>query len=74
MKILYLCTFYHRALLFRQQMDALIARGHDVRAFSSAEYGEGIAEKFKPIMDDRVKHFECWNRLDRIFFFRGSGR
>ena len=69
MKILYLCTFYHRALLFRQQMDALIARGHDVRAFSSAEYGEGIAEKFKPIMDDRVKHFECWNRLDRIFFF-----
>ncbi|MGN0152016.1 MAG: glycosyltransferase family 4 protein [Wujia sp.] len=69
MRILYLCTFYHRALLFRQQMDALTERGHYVRAFSSAKYGEGIADKFKPIMDDMVVHRECWNKLDRILFF-----
>lgn len=69
MKILYLCTFYHRALLFRQQMDALIAKGHEVRVFSSAQYGEGIAEKFRPIMDDKVVHYECWNKWDRLFFF-----
>ena len=69
MKILYLCTFYHRALLFRQQMDALIAKGHEVRVFSSAQYGEGIAEKFRPIMDSMVVHCECWNKWDRVFFF-----
>lgn len=69
MRILYFCTFYHRALLFRQQMDALNERGHYVRAFSSAQYGEGIADKFKPIMDDKVKHFECWNKYDRMLFF-----
>lgn len=69
MKILFFCTFYHRALLFRQQMDALNERGHYVRAFSSAQYGEGIADKFKPIMDDKVKHFECWNKYDRMLFF-----
>lgn len=69
MRILYLCTFYHRALLFRQQMDALTARGNDVRAFNSAQFGEGIADKFKPIMDDKVVHCECWNKLDRMLFF-----
>ena len=69
MKILYFCTFYHRALLFRQQMDALNERGHYVRAFSTAQYGEGIADKFKPIMDDKVRHFECWNKYDRMLFF-----
>lgn len=69
MRILYLCTFYHRALLFRQQMDALIARGHQVKVFSSAQYGEGIAEKFRPIMDEQVVHCECWGKWDRILFF-----
>ena len=69
MNILYLCTFYHRALLFRQQMDSLIKRGHNIRAFSSAKYGEGIAEKFRPIMDELVVHKECWNKYDRMLFF-----
>lgn len=69
MKILFLCTFYHRALFFRQQMDALNARGHEVRAFNSARYGEGVAPKFQPIMDDMVVHTECWNKYDRLFFF-----
>ena len=67
MKILYLCTFYHRALLFRQQMDTLIKRGHEVKVFSSAQHGEGIAEKFLPIMDDQVVHCECWNKWDPVF-------
>ena len=69
MKILFFCTFYHRALLFRQQMDSLMQRGHYVRAFSSAKYGEGVADKFKPIMDDKVVHKECWNSIDRTLFF-----
>lgn len=69
MKILFLCTFYHRALFFRQQMDALNARGHEIRAFNSARYGEGVAPKFIPIMDDMVVHTECWNKYDRLFFF-----
>lgn len=69
MRILYLCTFYHRAMLFRTQMDALIKRGHDVLAFNSAQYGDSVAEKFEPIMDELVKHTECWNKLDRQLFF-----
>lgn len=69
MRILFFCSFYHRALLFRQQMDALNARGHYVRAFNSAQYGEGVEDKFKPIMDDMVRHYECWNKLDRLLFF-----
>lgn len=69
MRILFFCTFYHRAMLFRQQMDALISRGHDVVAFNTARYGEGIAEKFRPLMDEKVVHVECWNKLDRMLFF-----
>lgn len=69
MRLLSLCTFYHRALLFRQQMDAIQKRGHYVRAFNSAQKGEGIAEKFVPIMDSEVVHCECWNEMDRLFFF-----
>lgn len=69
MKILFLCTFYHRALVFRQQMDALEERGHYVRAFNSAKYKEGIDEKFLPIMDNKVVHVECWNNMDRVMFF-----
>lgn len=69
MNILYLCTFYHRAMLFRQQMDSLIAKGHSVRVFNSAQYGEGIAEKFQPLMDNLVVHKECWNKFDRMLFF-----
>ncbi len=69
MKILFFCTFYHRALLFRQQMDSLERKGHYVRAFNSAQYGEKITDKFKPIMDEKVVHIECWNSLDRLLFF-----
>lgn len=69
MKILFFCTFYHRALLFRQQMDSLEKRGHYVRAFSTAPYGEGVADKFKPIMDDKVVHVECWKPIDRTLFY-----
>ena len=69
MKILYLCTFYHRAMLFRQQMDAMTRRGFTVKAFNTAQYGEGIAKKFLPIMDGEVIHLECWSRLDRLLFF-----
>jgi glycosyltransferase involved in cell wall biosynthesis len=69
MKILFLCTFYHRAMLFRQQMDALISRGNDIAAFNSTNYGDNVPERFIPIMDDLVTHVECWNKYDRMLFF-----
>ena len=69
MKILFLCTFYHTALLFRQQMDMLEKEGFDVLAFNSTYYGDEIKEKFIPIMDDKVVHVECWNKIDRLLFF-----
>lgn len=56
-------------MLFRQQMNLLAKREITVKAFNTAEYGDGIAEKFLPIMDSEVKHFECWNKCDRVLFF-----
>jgi len=50
-------------------MDALAIRGHQVKAFNSAKFGEGVAEKFQPIMDEKVIHVECWNKIDRLLFF-----
>ncbi len=69
MKVLFLCTYYHTALIFRQQMDALAAYGMDVLAFNSARKGEPIAPKFVPIMDDRVVHSECWGPVDRALYY-----
>lgn len=69
MKILYLCTYFHEALLYRQQMDWLINQGHIVKVFNSTKYGTNIQEKFKNVFDDNVKHVECWNKFDRYLFF-----
>lgn len=69
MKILYLCTYFHQALLYRQQMDGLISKGHSVKVFNSARIGEGIEEKFIGVIDDNVYHVECWKPLDRMLFF-----
>ena len=70
MKILYLCTYYHRAMIFRNSMDCLMARGHELMAFNAVARGsEEISETYKKIMDDKVVHSECFNRYDRYFFF-----
>lgn len=56
MKILYVCTFYHGALIFRDSMDALIRRGHEVLAFNAALKGSVIAPKYESVMDEKVVH------------------
>ncbi len=70
MKILYLCTYYHRAMVFRDSMDYLEARGHQVKAFNAVVEGAKIDDKYKAIMDEKVVHSECFRPLDRYFFFR----
>lgn len=69
MKILYLCTFYHSAFIFRDAMNALMKRGHEVFAFNAAVKGSLITKKFEPIMDEKVLHRECFGKMDRFFFF-----
>lgn len=70
MRILYLCTFYHIAMLYNQQKTALKKRKHSVTVFNSTKIGSGVAEKFVPVVQDKdVVHVECWNDVDRILFF-----
>ncbi len=69
MKIIYLCTYFHQALLYRQQMDGLYRMGHIVKVFNSAKIGDGISEKFLNVIDNNVIHVECWKPIDRILFF-----
>jgi hypothetical protein len=68
MKILFLCTYYHRAMIFRDMMDRLMALGHEVKAFNAVAKGAKIYEKYQPIMDDAVIHSECFRTWDRYIF------
>ncbi|MBR3860360.1 MAG: glycosyltransferase family 4 protein [Oscillospiraceae bacterium] len=68
MKILYICTFYHQAMIFRDSMDSLEKRGHKVLAFNAVSKGTKIADKYMPIMDEKVIHKECFRKVDRLFF------
>lgn len=68
MKILYICTYYHRAMVFRDSMNYLENRGHSVVAFNAVVKGAKVDEKYKFIMDDKVVHKECFNKYDRFFF------
>lgn len=70
MNILYLCTYYHIAMLYSQQKAGLERKGDTVSVFNSTRYGSGVAEKFVQVVQDKaVVHVECWNQLDRLFFF-----
>ncbi len=69
MKILYLCTYYHRAMIFRDSMDRFENLGHSVRAFNAVVKGARIDDKYKKIMDNAVIHKECFNKWDRFFYF-----
>ena len=69
MRILYLCTYYHRAMIFRDSMDSLKNLGHSVKAFNAVVKGAKIDNKYKKIMDDAVIHKECFNKWDRFFYF-----
>ncbi len=70
MRILFLCTYYHRAMIFRDSMNRLNELGHEVKAFNAVIKGESIHEKYKGIMDDAVIHKECFTKWDRFFYFR----
>lgn len=68
MKILYVCTYYHRAMVFRDSMNYLEQRGHEVMAFNAVVKGAEVDQKYAAIMDDKVIHRECFNAYDRFFF------
>ena len=68
MKILYVCTYYHRAMVFRDSMNYLEKRGHSIIAFNAVAKDAKIDDKYKSIMDDKVVHRECFNKYDRFFF------
>lgn len=68
MRILYVCTFYERAMIFRDAMNYLEQRGHSLTAFNAVPKGTVIDDKYKPIMDEKVIHRECFTRYDRYVF------
>ncbi|WP_226678989.1 glycosyltransferase family 4 protein [Mesobacillus jeotgali] len=68
MKILYLCTFYHRAMIFRDSMNYLMKLGHEVKAFNAVSYNTKIDDKYKNIMDELVIHQECFTKWDRFLY------
>ena len=70
MNILYLCNYYHRAMLFRDSMNYLEKRGNSVQAFNAVVYGATVDDKYKSIMDEKVYHKECFSKIDRFFYFR----
>lgn len=70
MKILYLCTFYHSAMIFRDSMNALVKLGHIINVFNAVAFDAKINEKYRSIMDDKVAHKECFHQRDRYFYFR----
>lgn len=69
MNILYLCTFYHRAMIFRDSIDYLELKGHHVLAFNAVVKNATIDEKYRAIMDSKVVHRECFNKYDRFIYF-----
>lgn len=69
MNILYLCTGYHRAMIYRDSMNMLESLGHNTLAFNAVAKGTKIDDKYIPIMDEKVVHEECFNRYDRYIFF-----
>ena len=70
MKILFLCTYYHRAMIFRDLMDRLKDLGHSVKAFNAVVKNAKIDDKYRNIMDAAVVHRECFTKWDRFFYFR----
>ncbi|WP_318506975.1 glycosyltransferase family 4 protein [Bacillus sp. T3] len=68
MKILYICTYYHRAMIFRNSMNYLIKLGNQVNVFNAVAKKTKIDDKYKDIMDDLVIHKECFNKWDRFVY------
>lgn len=69
MRILYLCTYYHRAMVFRDSMNYLEKLGHEVTAFNAVAKGTTVDKKYQVIMDEKVVHQECFRFADRYLYF-----
>ena len=70
MNILFLCTFYHRAMIFYDTIQNLRPLGYRVQVFNAVAEGAEISEKYRGIMDENVVHSECFQKWDRYFYFR----
>lgn len=69
MNILFLCTFYHRAMIFHDAVQSLRPLGYKVKVFNAVAKGEKIDKKYRGIMDENVTHCECFNKYDRFIYF-----
>ena len=69
MNILFLCTFYHRAMIFHDAIQSLQPLGYKVKVFNAVAKGEKIEEKYRGIMDENVVHCECFQKYDRYTYF-----
>ena len=55
-------------MVFRDSMNYLENRGHEVIAFNAVPKGAKVDDKYSSIMDDKVIHRECFSKIDRFFF------
>ena len=69
MKILLLCNYYHRAVLFYYHKRALEKRGHTVHVFNAVPFHTQVEEPFGFVMDDTVIQCACFHKWDRFFYF-----
>lgn len=69
MNLLFLCTFYHYAMIFYDTMQNLCPLGYRVKVFNAVVRGTEISEKYRGIMGHNVTHSECFNTYDRFFYF-----
>lgn len=70
MKILFICTYYHRAMIFHDLAKRIKDKGHEVETFNAVVKKAKIYEKYKKIMEDSdVIHKECFYYWDRYFYF-----
>ena len=68
MKVLYICSFYHRAMIFNDCINALSRIGYDIRVFNATWKGDAVKDRYKHIMTERVVHSECYFKWERYFF------
>ncbi|MDF2872970.1 MAG: glycosyltransferase [Anaerocolumna sp.] len=68
MKILYICTFYHRAMIFHDLSKGLMNLGNIVTIFNAVPKGSKIEKKYLTIMTNNVIHKECFKKIDRYFY------
>ena len=55
-------------MIFRDSMNYLEARGHNVKVFNAVVKNAKVDEKYRTIMDEKVIHRECFSSNDRFIF------